>query len=358
MAYTTINKSSEHFNTKLYTGNESTNAITGVGHQPDFVWMKNRDSAYYHGLYDSVRGTGTSKSLYSNANEAEGTNTGNLNLASFDSDGFTLGATSSTNIINKSSQNHVAWNWKANGAGSANTDGSINSTVSVNTTSGFSIVKYTGTGSNATVGHGLGVAPSMIIFKRLVGSGWNWTVYHKSMGNNYFMSLNLANAKSNTSSSTYFQDTTPTSSVFSIGNSGHLNGDDIIAYCFAEKQGYSKFGRFTANGSTDNAFVYTGFKPAFVMMKCDNVTDSWSKWYMFDTARSPENMNVKELEANTTAVESSSGADYAQIDMLSNGFKLRNGSAWGPASSGNTSVYMAFAEAPLVGSNNVPATAR
>ena len=178
------------------------------------------------------------------------------------------------------------------------------------------------------------------------------------MGNNYFMSLNLANAKSNTSSSTYFQDTTPTSSVFSIGDSGHLNGDDIIAYCFADVQGYSKFGRFTANGSTDNAFVYTGFKPAFVMMKCDNVTDGWSKWYMFDTARSPENMNVKELEANTNAVESSSGADYAQIDMLSNGFKLRNGSAWGPASNGNTSVYMAFAEAPLVGSNNVPCTAR
>ena len=265
MAYTTINKSSEHFNTKLYTGNESTNAITGVGHQPDFVWMKNRDSAYYHGLYDSVRGTGTSKSLYSNANEAEGTNTGNLNLASFDSDGFTLGATSSTNIINKSSQNHVAWNWKANGAGSANTDGSISSTVSANTTSGFSIVSYTGTGADDTVGHGLGVAPKMIITKA-TGTTNNWGTYHESLGNNDAVFLNLTNGTNDYAG--YWNTTTPTSSVFSVGVSPDTNSSaTMIAYCFAEKQGFSKFGSYTGNGNANGTFVYTGFKPAFVMMK-------------------------------------------------------------------------------------------
>ena len=351
MAYTTINKSSDYFNTKLYTGTGSSNALTGINFQPDLTWIKKRDGTNYHVLTDAVRLA--TKQIYSNDTGAEQAVA--EGLKSFDSDGFTLGTNGDTN---GNSGSYCSWNWKANGAGSANTDGDINSTVSVNTTSGFSIVKYTGTGSNATVGHGLGVAPSMIIFKRLVGSGWNWTVYHKSMGNNYFMSLNLTNAKSNTSSSTYFQDTTPTSSVFSIGNSGHLNGDDIIAYCFAEKQGYSKFGRFTANGSTDNAFVYTGFKPSWVMMKCDSVTEGWSNWYMFDTTRNPTNMNTKELMANKNNVESDNGADYAQIDMLSNGFKIRNGSAWGPMASGRTNIYMAFAEAPLVGSNNVPCTAR
>ena len=349
MAYTTINKSSEHFNTKLYTGNESTNAITGVGHQPDFVWMKNRDSAYYHGLYDSVRGTGTSKSLYSNANEAEGTNTGNLNLASFDSDGFTLGATSSTNIINKSSQNHVAWNWKANGAGSANTDGSISSTVSANTTSGFSIVSYTGTGADDTVGHGLGVAPKMIITKA-TGTTNNWGTYHESLGNNDAVFLNLTNGTNDYAG--YWNTTTPTSSVFSVGVSPDTNSSaTMIAYCFAEKQGFSKFGSYTGNGNANGTFVYTGFKPAFVMVKR---TDSADGWFLLDDKRDIDNAANHWLMADSSSAEQTSPIFF---DFLSNGFKNR-GTGGGNNASGGSYIYMAFAENPFVTSSGVPATAR
>jgi hypothetical protein len=351
MAYTTINKSTDYFNTKLYTGNGSTQSITGVGFQPDFCWFKRRDTgASNHALQDAVRGV--TKFIQSNTTSAEATSSNYL--TSFNSDGFSLAGDGD---VNENNANHASWNWKANGAGSANTDGTISSTVSASATSGFSIVSYTGTGSLATVGHGLGVAPAMIIMKnRSTTNGWE--VYHQSLGNTRYMQLHSTSVGG--TSATRWNNTSPTSTVFTVNTEGGVNssGGNLIAYCFAEKQGYSKFGRFTANGSTNNTFVYTGFKPAFVMMKCDNVTDSWSKWYMFDTARSPENMNVKELEANTTAVESSSGANYAQIDMLSNGFKLRNGSAWGPASNGNTNIYMAFAEAPLVGTNGVTAKAR
>ena len=350
MAYTTINKSTAHFNPVAYTGGSGDTAHT-VGFQPDLVWIKERTRVRNHAWFDVIRGS--RYWIGSNSNGAQDYNTGAY-LASFNSNGFT---TTDTDVVGKNGQTYASWNWKAGGAGSANTDGSINTTyTSVNTTAGFSISQYTGTGANATVGHGLGVAPSLIIFKNASAAN-DWIVYHSSLGNAKLTRLNLTNAEESTA---FFQSTSPTSSVFSISGAANVNGNSNtqIAYCFAEKTGYSKFGRFTANGSTDNTFVYTGFKPAFVMMKCDNVTDGWSKWYMFDTTRSPENMNVKELEANTNGIESGNGADYAQIDMLSNGFKLRNGSAWGPASSGNTNIYMAFAEAPLVGSNNVPCTAR
>ena len=236
-------------------------------------------------------------------------------------------------------------------------NGTIQSNISPNTTSGFSIVSYTGTGNDPeTIGHGLGVTPSMIIVKDRNTAG-GWRVYNKSLGNDKVLALDGTIAGT---TSDAWNSTTPTPSLFTVGNDTITNGNGTthIAYCFADVQGFSKFGRFTSNGSTNNVFVYTGFKPAFVMMKCDNVTDGWSKWYMFDTARSPENMNVKELEANSNAVESGNGADYAQIDMLSNGFKLRNGSAWGPASSGNTNIYMAFAENPFTSSTGTPVTAR
>jgi len=346
MAYTTINKSTDYFNTKLYTGNGGTQSITGIGHQPDFNWIKCRSNNTDHALQDIVRGN--TKSLQSNSNSADATVTNGV--TAFTSDGFNLGAGGD---VNTSGRTYCSWNWKANGASSANTDGSINSTVSANTTSGFSIVKYTGTGSNATVGHGLGVAPSMIIFKRLVGSGWNWTVYHKSMGNNYFMSLNLTNAKSNTSSSTYFQDTTPTSSVFSIGNSGHLNGDDIIAYCFAEKQGYSKFGSYVGNGSaTDGTFIYTGFKPAFVITKSTTV----EAWQMTDSVRDKNvSPNFARLVPNL-ADQESTNTTWAKVEKFSNGFKI-GGNDSISNESGTTYIYMAFGQS-LVGSNNVPCTAR
>jgi hypothetical protein len=340
-----INKPNLYFNTKLYTGNDGTGrSITGVGFQPDFVWVKDRSNAYEHGLFDAIRGV--TKALNSNDNTAEDTISNSL--TAFGSDGFTVG---SHTIINGNNNDYASWNWLASNTTASNTDGSITSTVSANTTSGFSIVSYTGTGSNATVGHGLGVAPSMIIFKRLVGSGWNWTVYHKSMGNNYFMSLNLTNAKSNTSSSTYFQDTTPTSSVFSIGDSGHLNGSDVIAYCFAEKKGFSKFGSYTGNGNADGTFIYTGFKPAFVMFKGSSF--SGENWDMYDNKRETFNVMDTTLKADSAGAESSNS--LFNVDFLSNGIKLRNGHT-GINQSGSTYIYMAFAEEPLVGDN--PATAR
>ena len=349
MAYTTINKSGEHFNTKLFNGTGSTLNVTGIGFQPDLVWNKARSGANVndHRLIDAVRGA--TKNIYSNSNYYEETDANGL--TSFDSDGFTLG---NSNGMNNGSTAYASWNWKANGAGVANTDGSINSTVSANTTSGFSIVKYTGTGSNATVGHGLGVAPSMIIFKRLVGSGWNWTVYHKSLGNNYFVSLNLGNAQSNTSSSTYFQDTTPTSSVFSIGDSGHLNGDDIIAYCFAEKQGYSKFGKYSAVGNVDGNFIYLGFKPSFFLAK--RITDGTEPWIMFDNKRNPFNGVDKNLKPSLSEAEATQNPP--SMDFLSNGIKFRNLDGTFSNAAGKEFIYMAFAEAPLVGTNNVPCTAR
>ena len=348
MAYTTIKKPSDYFETKLWTGNGSSQNITGLNFQPDFVWIKDRDDTSSHAITDAIRGN--TKYLMSNGNYAEETLTDRI--TSFNSDGYSLG---SSGGVNQNGAGNVGWNWLGANGTASNTDGSISSTVSANATSGFSISSYTGTGSLATVGHGLGVAPAMIIIKnRSTTNGWE--VYHQSLGNTKYMQLHTTSAEA--TSATRWNNTSPTSTVFTVNTEGGVNssGGNLIAYCFAEKQGFSKFGRFTANGSTDNAFVYTGFKPAFVMMKCDNVTDGWSNWYMFDTARSPENMNVKELEANTTTAESGNGADYAQIDMLSNGFKLRNGSAWGPAASGNTNIYMAFAEEPLVGDN--PATAR
>jgi hypothetical protein len=346
MAYTTINKSTDHFNTKLYTGNGSAgNAQTGVGFKPDWLWIKNRTNAQEHWLADIVRGT--TKFIESNSNNAESSD-GATGLASFDSDGFTVNGSARTN---QNSESMVAWNWLAGGSqGSSNTDGSINTTyTSVNTTAGFSISKYTGTGSNATVGHGLGVAPSMILFKNL-SSARTWIVYHKSIGATKNLYLDLNNAE-NTASDT-FQDTAPTSTVFSIGTSVGVNesGDDIIAYCFAEKTGYSKFGSYTGNGNADGTFVYTGFKPAWIMIKCTST--SGQNWVIVDNKREGFNPDNDRLYADSTSTES----DTDVIDLLSNGFKNR---FTGSTSNGaQTYIYMAFAEAPLVGSNNVPCTAR
>ena len=344
MAYTNINKSKEHFNTKLYSGNGTDNtAITGVGFQTDLLWIKERSSTSFHNLQDAVRGAG--KQLISNETNAEETSTSKVK--SFDSDGFTLGT---SGAVNENSQTYASWNWLANGAGASNTDGSITSTVSANTTAGFSIVSYTGNGSaNATVGHGLGVTPSMIIVKNRDNVA-NWRVWHQSLsGSTYYLGLNQTTAES--SSSTVFNG--QSSTTFTIGNdpSVNFNTENIIAYCFAEKQGFSKFGSYTGNGSTDGTFVYTGFKPAFVIQKR---TDSTSNWHMFDNKRDVDNVVEKRLWSNLSSAEPSS---LATLDFLSNGFKWRNNtSGWN--GSGTSNIYMAFAEAPLVGSNNVPATAR
>ena len=339
MAYTTIKKPSDYFNTLLWTGTGAENAITGVGFQPDWVWIKNRDAAEQNKLYDAVRGA--TKNIYSNLTNAEGTDANSLK--SFDSDGFTLGTEGS---LNASGQDIVGWNWKANGSGVSNTDGSITSTVSANTTSGFSIVSWTGSGANATVGHGLGIAPKFLIVKNR-SSVTSWAV-QTSTGAGFEMNLN--NTEAQTATSVYWNSTDPTSSVFSVGTNAATNnsGDNMIAYCFAPIKGFSKFGSYTGNGSTDGTFVYTGFKPAFVIVKRTNTTGSWM---MFDNKRNTFNPEDKFLYSDLSNAEGTLTA----LDFVSNGFKFRNADTFWNAS-GSTYIYMAFAEEPLVGDN--PATAR
>lgn len=345
MAYTTINKSSDYFNTKLYTGNGSTNAITGVGFQPDWVWVKNRDiGTDAPTIYDAVRGA--TKRLQTSSTGAESTKTNGLTV--FGSDGYTAGSASA---INANGSNIASWNWLANGAGSANTDGSISSTVSANTTSGFSIVSFTGTGSASTIGHGLNAVPKMYIVKNRSTASTQWRVYHASLGATKHMALDATQAVGTASS--VFNNTEPTSSVFSVGTDDAANksGDSLIAYCFAEKQGFSKFGSYVGNGSaTNGTFVYTGFKPAWLMVKNTATTSSWEIW---DVKRNTFNPTAKSIFPDGSGAE----YDYTnRVDLLSNGFKLKTTSS--PNGSGNTHIYMAFAEAPLVGSNNVPCTAR
>jgi len=340
MAYTTINNGSLFMNPKLYTGNGSTNAITGVGFQPDFTWIKNRSqSNTNHRLTDAVRGV--TKEIYSDLTAAEATNTNGL--TAFGSDGFTVG---SNGDYNGNGNNIVSWNWKANGAGSANTDGSINSTVSANTTSGFSIVSYTGTGANATVGHGLGSLCKFIIIKRLNSTN-DWESGSTALGWDKHLYFNTGAA--NTSSNRW-QSTAPTNSVFYLGaaDGNNASSSPLIAYCFAEKQGYSKFGSYTGNGNADGTFVYTGFKPAFVMTKR---TDGTGGWFMQDDKRLGYNYANYRLFADDSSAESTA----SRIDLLSNGFKCRDNDGNG---NGFSYIYMAFAEAPLVGTNNIPANAR
>ena len=346
MAYTTINKSSEHFNTVTYTGNTSAgHAITGVGFQPDLTWNKSRANATPHYLFDVIRGA--TNFIKSDSTSAESQNTDTL--TSFDSDGFTLGNATGNN----GSGSFASWNWKANGAGSANTDGTISSTVSANTTSGFSIVSWSGTGSNATIGHGLGTPPTMIIVKEKNGTS-SWITWQKGLSSyKHFLLLNTNGTQ--TDSYNNFQNVAPTNTVFSIGTEVGTNRSTgtYIAYCFAEKQGFSKFSSYTGNGNDDGTFIYTGFKPAFIMIKAANLTENW--WIM-DSKRSSFNIVQNLLQANLSNAELVGNVNF-KFDMLSNGFKLRDvDGAYN--NSGQNYIYMAFAEAPLVGTNGVTAKAR
>jgi len=330
----TILLPSEHFDTLLYTGDGgASRALAGLSFQPDWGWFKSRSSSANHDMYDSVRGG--SARLIPNDTSAESSYS-NL-IQSFNSDGYTLGTSTE---INGSGLSLVAWNWKAGGTASSNSDGSITSSVSANTTAGFSIVSYTGTGANATVGHGLGVAPQAIILKER-NSATAWYVYHKEIGATKQLKLNTSDTSA---TNDRWQDTHPTSSLFYLDDAtaSNGNGDTYIAYCFSEVAGYSKVGKYTGNGSANGTFVFTGFRPAFVLIK--NSSSSVS-WVMGDNKRDSDdggNPVGKYLHPNSNAAESQS----QWIDFTSNGFKLRSSATtWN--GSGNTLIYLAFAESPF-----------
>ena len=346
MAYTTINKPNLHFNTLLRTGNyagSGTTAITGVGFAPGLMWEKKRNGTSIHALLDQVRGN--SKQLRSETDLAETTTS---QYASIDSDGFTVNNSGDYG----GSDNLVSWHWKANGAGSSNSDGSTTATVSANTTAGFSIVSWTGTGSATTLGHGLGTTPQVILVKNR-SEVYGWQMYHPGLGgNNKYISINSTDAVATDTAS--WNNTAPTSSVFSVGASdaNNKNTNNIIAYCYAEKKGYSKFGSYIGNGNANGRFVYTGFKPAFVLIK--NITDAGELWEMFDNKRIGYNPKNHRLYASTNDAEDTSAE---RLDLLSNGFKIRTTGSH-VNESGDTMIYMAFAENPIIGSNNIPATAK
>ena len=361
MAYTTINKGESYFNTILYTGNASTShAITGVGFQPDWVWLKNRGSSDGHHLYDVARGV--TKRIRSDSANAESTQSDGL--TAFGTDGFTV---SNSSGVNSNSANHVSWNWKAgdsntsvSSSGSGN--GAINAcTHRANTTAGFSIVKYTGLNSEISnlqhtkVTHGLGVKPDFLMIKNRDSSN-NWVVTrgidndnHGVLSSTNAFSGSLFTGNQNSSDSTHFV----------VGNEAavNANGDEFIAYVFAEKQGFSKFGNYTGNGSTDGTFVHTGFKPAWVMIKRSSGTGNW---LLFDNKRDTDNLVSKLIFPNDSSAEQDLTAQ-TPLDFISNGFKLRNSNLTGDTNiniSGSTYIYMAFAKSPYVSSTGVPTNAR
>ena len=350
MAYTTIDNPELHFQTVLYTGNGSSgHAITLDGDenmQPDWVWIKSRSDTEQHTLYDSSRGS--TKRLMSDGTNVEYVDAGQ-GLQSFDSDGFTLGENDQNN---KSSQSCVAWCWKANGTGSSNTAGSINTTAtSANTTSGFSIVTYTGDeNSSATLGHGLGAVPKYIVTKGRTYAS-SWATFHASQGATKWFQGSETDAVA--TASTIWNDAEPTSTLFTVGSSNQVNDDyTYVAYVFAEIQGFSKFGSYTGNGNADGPFAYTGFKPAWLLIKESSGVEDWR---LYDNKRSPFNVMDDQLFPNDSAAEATSSSYY--LDFLSNGFKIRS-SHGGYNTDDDTYIYMAFAEQPFVTSGGVPCTAR
>ena len=351
-AYTTIDDPSAYFKVQLYTGDGSTPSITfddtDTDMQPDLVWIKNRDQSDSHCVFDAVRGA--TEVLHADANTAEVTDADSL--TSFDSDGFALGADVK---VNTNTEAYVAWCWKANGAGSSNTAGSINTTAtSANTTAGFSISTYTGTGqSGATIGHGLGAVPHLIICKKRGATG-NWATYHhKNTSAPATDYLWLDTTAATADDAGYWNDTDPTSVLFTVGDNSRTNGiATMVAYAWAGVQGFSKFGSYTGNGNADGPFIYTGFRPAFLIIKQSGV--SGSSWHLYDNKRSPFNVVNDLLYANTIAAE---GSDY-DLDFLSNGFKIVEAVGAGHNTDNYTYLYWAFAEAPFVNSNGVPCNAR
>ena len=350
MAYTTIDDPTIYFNTIAYTG-DGRQDVTGVGFQPNWVWVKARGNTYNHQIHDSVRGA-TAGMLSSNSNDAENST---YQFDSFDSDGFT---TDSGNVtgVNGNTHTQVAWNWKAGTSfsndASATSVGTIDSTGSINVTAGISIISYTGTGSAGSIAHGLNSVPKVVLAKRRSDAS-NWCMYHESHGNTKALYLN--NNTVGATSTTFWNDTTPTSSVFTVGSDAATNGsgDTQIAWCFTDVKGYSKFGSFSGTGSANGGFVHTGFAPAWLILKKTNSSGSVN-WFMFDNKRSPINAVDDFLKADTSDAEGGDGNGY--LDFLSNGFKFRTANIG--TESGGTFIYMAFAESPFVNSNGVPNNAR
>jgi len=354
MAYTTIDDPSAYFQTTLYSGTGSSQAVTNTGNsdlQPDWVWLKVRSNGTYgHVVFDSVRGV--NKALFPNANNVEEDQSSDVSLSSFNSDGFTVGGY--FNNVNQSGQTFVSWQWKA-GTGFTNdasgtSIGSIDSAGSVNTDAGFSIIKWTGNDANATVAHGLGAVPGMFIVKNLSNATTGWYVYHQSLGNTKHI---LLDTDADLVDDINWNDTSPTSTVINLGGQTGSNGpsNSMLVYCFAEKKGYSKFSSYTGNANADGTFVYTGFKPAMVI--CKKSSASGTNWGIIDNKRAnPFNEISAMLNPNSSGTE---GANN-DCDFLSNGFKWRTND--GNSNASATYIYMAFAENPFVTSTGVPATAR
>ena len=326
---------------KLWTGTGATQSITGVGFNPDFLWIKSRSgSGYNHHVYDSVRGI--DKFLRTNTTQSEFTVSPLDQVTSLNADGFTLGSDSASPgalEVNELNQTYVGWLWDAGTSTVSNTAGSITSQVRANVSAGFSVVTYTGTGANAIVGHGLGVAPGFIIIKNR-NSATNWRVYHSALGNT--KAIFLSTQGTSDTSSVYWNNTSPTSTVFSIGSDDGVNGNGsgIVSYCFAPVAGYSSFGSYVGNGSSDGPMVWTGFRPRWILWKR---SDSGSNsWVMIDAARNTYNVVNNELYANLSIAE----GVFTWADFLSNGFKLRSADSAGN-SSGATYIYACFAESPF-----------
>ena len=350
MAYTDIDDPSAYFQTTLYTGNgQAGHAITNSGNSdlaPNWVWIKQRNGTGTHRITDSVRGV--QDELIANDTTAEDTNGGGL--SAFGSDGFTLG---DSGAYNGNNNTYVAWNWKA-GTSFSNSAGAnganLASTGSVSTTAGFSIVSFTGNRDETrTVFHGLGVVPKMIIFKNRASTN-GWTIYNETIGNAKKLTLNNTSAAGNCTAC--FAGTTPTAAVFTVGDDGDTNGggEAMIAYCFADVQGYSKVGSYIGNGNVSGTFCYLGFKPAWIMFKQTNTTSNWT---IYDTTRDTFNVMEDKIHPNTNGAES----DFTGLDALSNGFKFRTNEGTFNASGGSF-IFMAFAEQPFVTSTGIPGTAR
>jgi hypothetical protein len=345
MAYTNIDDPSAYFQTDLYTGTGSSLANTFDGNsdmQPDWVWIKERNGAADHALYDSSRGV--QEQLESNTTTAETTEA--TGLTAFGSDGFTVGALAQ---VNTSSDTYVAWAWKANaGTTASNTDGDITSTVQVNSDAGFSIVTDSPPNNTArSIGHGLGVAPQVII-RRARNRVENWRVFHSAAGSTGALTLDGTDAYN--SSIVLF--TGVTSTTFGVGTDFSVNGNfNYISYCFAEVQGYSKFGSYKGNSSTDGTFVYLGFKPRWLMIKS---TQAGMSWDIIDSTISTSNVMDDYFTANTSDPQGTSATK--NVDFLSNGFKWRYNN--NTNFSDHTYIYMAFSENPFVTSTGIPATAR